>query len=223
MQTKALAGNQASETATRGSVWRQDATVITAKVQPNRKEVAMFDDRWGDSRDRDHDPRDVDVRDREPVDPRDVFMQDLDLPRSDERERVHDRDRDYRLRESETRTLSTVGAFRVVSSRDLRDHDGDRADPRSGDLRSLRDQGLIRTVDMPGRKDVAVVLTDRGRSLLEWHRRNHDREDRQEFYAELKKPREMEHDAQIYGAYLREAERLQERGARIERSSWTTN
>jgi hypothetical protein len=111
MQTKALAGNQASETATRGSVWRQDATVITAKVQPNRKEVAMFDDRWGDSRDRDHDPRDVDVRDREPVDPRDVFMQDLDLPRSDERERVHDRDRDYRLRESETRTLSTVGAF----------------------------------------------------------------------------------------------------------------
>jgi len=177
----------------------------------------MFDDRWGDSRDRDHDPRDVDARDREPVDPRDVFMHDLDLPRSDERERVHDRDRDYRLRESETRTLSTVGAFRVVSSRDLRDHDGERADPRSGDLRSLRDQGLIRTVDMPGRKDVAVVLTDRGRSLLESHRRDHDREDRQEFYAELKKPREMEHDAQIYGAYLREAERLQERGARIER------
>jgi hypothetical protein len=27
----------------------------------------------------------------------------------------------------------------------------------------------------------------------------------------------MEHDAQIYGAYLREAERLQERGAHIER------
>ena len=79
----------------------------------------MFDDRWSDSRDRDHDPRDVDVRDREPVDPRDVFMHDLDLPRSDERERVHNRDRDYRLRESETRTLSTVGAFRVVSSRDF--------------------------------------------------------------------------------------------------------
>jgi DNA-binding MarR family transcriptional regulator len=152
----------------------------------------MFDDdsRWGDARDR-HD------------DPRDVFAHDLDLPRSDERDRVHDRDREYRLRNSETRTLSTVGAFRVVSSRDLRDHDGRRAAPRSGDLRSLREQGLIRTVEMPGRKDVAVVLTDRGRSLLESHRRDHDRENRQEFYAELKKPREMEHDAQIYGAYTR--------------------
>src|SRR5438132_6599243 len=61
------------------------------------------------------------------------------------------------------------------------------------------------------------VLTDRGKHLLESHRHDRDRDDRQEFYAELKKPREMEHDAQIYGAYLREAERLQERGAHIER------
>jgi hypothetical protein len=68
---------------------------------------------------------------------------------------------------------------------------------------------------MEGRKDVAVVLTERGKHLLESHR--HDRDHKQEFYAELKKPREMEHDAQIYGAYLRDAERLQERGARIER------
>ena len=53
----------------------------------------MFDDdsRWGDSRDRHDDPRDIESRDREPVDPRDVFMHDLDLPRFDERERVHDR------------------------------------------------------------------------------------------------------------------------------------
>jgi len=54
----------------------------------------MFDDdsRWGDARDRHDDPRDIESRDREPVDPRDVFAHDLDLPRSDERERVHDRD-----------------------------------------------------------------------------------------------------------------------------------
>jgi hypothetical protein len=47
----------------------------------------MFDDdpRWSDGRDRDYDPRDVDARDREPTDPRDAFMRDLDLPRSDER------------------------------------------------------------------------------------------------------------------------------------------
>src|SRR6266404_2886700 len=119
----------------------------------------MSDDapRWGDSRDREDESRDLDARDREPCDPRDAFMREVDLPRSHERERVHDRDREYSLRESETRTLATVGAFRVVSSRDLSDHNGRQADPRSGDLRSLREQGLIRTVPMHGSKDVAVV------------------------------------------------------------------
>lgn len=103
--------------------------------------------------------RDLDARDREPGNPRDVFMRDLDLPRGHDRERVHDRDREYTLRESESRTLSTVGALRVVSSRDLSDHHGRHADPRSGD-RHLREQGLIRTIPLDGRKHVAVVLTD---------------------------------------------------------------
>jgi len=170
------------------------------------------DPRWGaDPRDRDH------ARDRDHVDARDVFLDHVDLPRSSERQLMHDRDREYSLRESETRTLSTVGAFRVVSSRDLADYDGRPADPHGGDLRHLREQGLIRTIPVPGRKDVAVVLTERGRHLLESHRHARDRSGRQAFYADLKKPREMEHDAQIYGAYLREAEQLEGRGARIER------
>jgi len=62
---------------------------------------------------------------------------------------------------------------------------------------------------------VAVVLTDRGRDVLESHRRSHS--GRQAFYAGVRKPRELEHDAQIYRAYLEVADRLQERGARIER------
>jgi hypothetical protein len=173
----------------------------------------MFDDdpRWGaDPRDRD------DARDRDPVDAREVFLDHVDLPRSSERQLVPDRERTYSLRDSKSRTLSTVGAFRVVSSRDLTDHDGRPVDPQAGDLRHLREQGLIRTVPLDGgTKDVAVVLTDRGRQLLESYR--YDRDPRQQFYADLKKPREMEHDTQIYGAYLREAERLEKRGARIER------
>src|SRR5262245_61118355 len=45
---------------------------------------------------------------------RDVFMRDLDLPRGRERETVYDaRAGEYKLRGSETRTLSTVGALRV--------------------------------------------------------------------------------------------------------------
>lgn len=178
----------------------------------------MFDDpRWNDSRDRD-DERDRDLRDRD-VDPRDVFMEGLDLPRGLERELVHERDHEYTLRGSESRTLSVVGALRVVSSRDLLDHHDRPADPRTGDLRHLREQGLIRTVPLHGHRDVAVVLTDRGRDLIESHRRDRDggHDHRQEFYAELKKAREVEHDVQVYRAYEREAERLQERGARIER------
>ena len=92
-----------------------------------------YDARWPD--------RDRDARERD-VDPRDVFTRALHLPRGLAREIVRDRDRQYTLRGSETRTLATVGAFRVVSSRDLRDHHGRPADPRSGDLRHLREQGL---------------------------------------------------------------------------------
>ena len=111
----------------------------------------MFaDPRWDDSRERDDDPRDLDERDREPGDQRDAFMRELDLPRSDERQRVHDRDREYSLRESESRTLATVAAFRVVSSRDLNDHHGREAEPHSDDLRHLREEGLIRTIPMEG-------------------------------------------------------------------------
>ena len=183
----------------------------------------MFDDdsRWSS----DPRERDDDTRDRERLDPRDVFVDDLNLPRGHEREFVHDLAREYRLRGSESRTLSLVGSFRVVSSRDLKDHDGRALDTRHGDLRHLREQGLVRTIPIDGRRDVAVVLTDRGRHLLESHRkgryqddrRDRSRESRQQFYADLKKPREMEHDAQIFRAYEREAERLRERGAHVER------
>lgn len=184
----------------------------------------MFDDsRWGD----DPRERDDDARDRDPVDPRDVFVDKLNLPRGLQREIVRDCDREYELRGSESRTLSIVGSFRVVSSRDLRDHDGRPLDPRSGDLRHLREQGLVRTVSVDGHRDVSVVLTDRGRALLDSHkrdcggretgRRGGDSKSQQHFYAELKKPREVEHDMQIYRAYEREAERLQQRGARVDR------
>src|SRR5688500_13178054 len=131
----------------------------------------MFDGdpRWGS------DPRERDAVDPRDADPRDVFVSKLDLPRGPERELVRDRDREYRLRGSESRTLATVGAFRVVSSRDLRDHADRPADPRSGDLRHLREQGLVETVRVPGSRDHAVALTKEGRSLLESHR-GRDRE-----------------------------------------------
>jgi hypothetical protein len=159
-------------------------------------------------------PRDFNARRR---DPRDVFMRDLDLPRGREREVVYDaRDRTYALRGSETRSLSTVGAFRVVPASSLRDHSGRPADPRSGDLRHLREQGLISTARLDGRCDVAVVLTERGLDLLEYHR-SRSAGGPQEFYAGLKRERELEHDSQVFAAYLRVTERLDARGANIDR------
>lgn len=60
------------------------------------------------------------------------------------------------------------------------------------------------------------MLTKQGRDLLDSHR-DRDRDRGQTCYADLKKPREVEHDARVFRAYLREDERLQERGSRIER------
>jgi hypothetical protein len=83
----------------------------------------LDDSRWGDDpRDRDDNSRDLgrgsrggsDPRDRERVDPRDVFMEHVNLPRGLEREHIHYHGHDYTLRGSETRTLTTVGAFRAV-------------------------------------------------------------------------------------------------------------
>ena len=52
----------------------------------------------------------------------------LDLPRGLEREIVLDeRDRTYELNGEDSRTLATVGAFRVVSESDLRDRGSIRA------------------------------------------------------------------------------------------------
>src|SRR5437773_11317883 len=99
--------------------------------------------------------RDLDSRDRE-FDPRDTFTRDMNLPRSHERHLVHYREHEYSVRGSESRSLAAVGAFRVVSSRDLRDHDGRGADPKSGDLRHLREQGLVKTV----RVSVTTVRVD---------------------------------------------------------------
>ena len=126
-----------------------------------------YDPRWADDpRSRSEDPRDRDERERDRGDARDVFLRELELPRGYERERVFDGDREYTLRGSESRTLATVGAFRVVPGHDLRDRDDRSLDPRNSELRHLGEQRLVDTVRMDGRRDVAVFLTDRGHSLL---------------------------------------------------------
>ena len=139
-----------------------------------------FDPRWSDDpRDRDDYGRELsqgsrgglsNPREREPLDARDVFTRDLELPRGPERERVWARDSDVRLRGSEVRTLATVGAFRVVPAGDLRDGQDRPLDPHRGDLRHLRDSGLVETIPAIGNDRALVVLTERGRDVLERNR-----------------------------------------------------
>ena len=214
-----------------------------------------------DSRDRDIDGRALNQgsrgglsnpRERERLDPRDVFTRDLELPRGRERKRVWAGDSDVTLRGSEVRTLATAGAFRVVPAGDLRDGNDRPLDPHRGDLRHLKDSGLVDTVPAGGDDRALVVLTERGRDVLERNRwstvhaeelryeaidreygripddgRRREARPQQEFHVGIRnvrhtrfavhRPRELMHDAQVYRAYLKEAERLREDGAFIRR------
>lgn len=157
--------------------------------------------------------RERDGRERD-VDPRDPFVDGLELPRGPEREIVVDGGRRYELNGDDSRTLATVGAFRVVDERDLREIRRELHEWRQPDLRHLRDQGLIRSVPIHGHERV-ITLSNRGHHLLEAHRCDRDDVREQAFYAGISRPRELSHDAQLYRAYLHEEERLREQGAEI--------
>jgi hypothetical protein len=170
----------------------------------------MFDDpRDNDSRDRNDEwrEREVDWDSRERSDdPRDVFVRELNLPRDRERDFVLERNHAYRLNGNDSRTLATVGVFRVISERELSKHHVDH----------LRGEGLIQKVWLTPRER-GVVLSRHGRDVLESHRRDRDAPRRQAFHAGAGRARELTHDAQLYRAYLRAEERLRERGAEVRR------
>jgi hypothetical protein len=67
------------------------------------------------------------------------------------------------------------------------------------------------------RDTTVVTLTKEGRDLLESRQRDSDSPDRQTFHHGVQRPRELKHDAEVYRAYLEEAERLRDEGANIHR------
>ena len=104
----------------------------------------------------------------------------------------------------------------MVPANDFRDKFDESLDPRQGELWHLRESGLVHTVQLD-RDTTVVTLTKEGRDLLESRRQDGDAPDRQAFYDGIHKPRELTHDAQVYRAYLEEAEHLREEGAHIHR------
>lgn len=141
--------------------------------------------------------------------PRDVLIKDLDLPRGPERRPVGERERVYEIDGTESRMLGTIGAFRVVAESDLHDLRDDSNSPRRS-VRHLEDEGLIRRGPLSS-DDRAVVLTERGRDLLEANRHEgHERscEPRQIFYAGLRKSQAIAHRARDSRAACRSVHRM---------------
>lgn len=123
------------------------------------------------------------------------------------------------LRDEEKKLLTEVGRFRVVRIEDLNQtiYDG-KSRKLENDLNYLRDKGLVETQRVNLRHDgkrrtiervEVVTLTKAGRSLLI---KQGDLPKDQKVYAGLVKPREVEHDSQIYRAYRKEAERIESNG-----------
>lgn len=150
------------------------------------------------------------VRDKSRVSD-DPFTKHLGLPDGRSREQIGE----YRLRRSESRTLATVGAFRVVPRQELERHDGASA----RDIERLRELGLLETTPyMVGKRRMTIVtLTREGHALLEEHRRDCHISERQSFYAGVARPRELAHDSRLFAAYLESRDRLVGDGSRVRR------
>ena len=125
------------------------------------------------------------------------------------------------LRPEEKRLLLEVGKFRVVSARDLAQSLYAGNDGRlKRDLLYLRQNRLVDVHVLNARRDgraeevkrfEAVTLTKTARKFIEKSGELHDG---QRVYSGLVKPREAEHDCQIYRAYLKETERIEREGGR---------
>jgi hypothetical protein len=123
------------------------------------------------------------------------------------------------LRAEEKKLLTEVGRFRVVRVEDLSQTIYDSKSRKlENDLNYLRNKGLVETQRVNLRHDgkrrmiervEVATLTKAGRSLLI---KQGDLPKDQRVYAGLVKPREIEHDSQIYRAYRKEAERIENRG-----------
>lgn len=123
------------------------------------------------------------------------------------------------LRDEERRLLAEVGRFRVVTTRDLAETIYDNRQSRmERDLAFLREKGLVQVDSVNARRDgrggrveriEVVTLTNDGRAVA---RQTSALPQDQKLYTGMVKPREVEHDAQIYRAWLKESECIEKKG-----------
>ena len=104
--------------------------------------------------------------------------------------------------------MKIVGAFRAVNRRDI---------PQAR-LGRLISKGLIarKTVFLrrAAERSEVVVLTPKGRDLLQTQQADGDA---QRYYAGLVKPKELEHDMAVYGAFRKESGAIENAGGKVRR------
>ena len=122
------------------------------------------------------------------------------------------------LRNSEWRTLRTVGTFRVVAEADLLRDTRDQKTMRN-DLLHLVDEGLLdRKTGMVNHHPTRLItLTSDGKALVDRHRDVTTWGRTQQYHAGLVKPKELAHDVQLYRAYRAESARIEHAGGRVTR------
>jgi hypothetical protein len=138
-----------------------------------------------------------------------------DLPLADSRSVLYDRDRGYRVGASEIHTLTELGKFRAVGMEDLATHAyaGHREEMQH-DLRNLVRQGLVRKGSFEGPEGTSrelLTLSKAGYRLL---RANRIIPQDQALYHGFVKPREANHDADLYQLYQKEAAHIEAQGGR---------
>ena len=189
----------------RGNDWRPQAGV-KLKLQELRRAESRSDQILSESREQTQSSRsDLSRDEEEPT-----------LPRERDRESYVDRDTRYLLRPSDIRTLTDVGKFRVIAVDDLArsSYAGDRSHMES-DLRSLKDQGLIGqrgTSVLKKESRQVLTLTKQGQRLIRRH--GFVAED-QAIYSGLVKPKEADHDADLYRMYRKAAEEIERKGGKV--------
>jgi len=133
-----------------------------------------------------------------------------------DRSQYEDRGTRYSLLPSEIHTLTEVAKFRVVGVEDLARlaYNGDRERMQS-DLRNLTRQGLVEpraTSPLKKESRQVVTLTERGECLI---RRHGFVPGDQAIYSGLVKPKEAEHDADLYRMYHKAVDEIERKGGKV--------
>jgi len=196
-----------SRDSSRGSVtdW-QTRACISLKLQKAREAESSSDHAIAQNHERSH------------GNPPAVSRDDPQAALRKERDRSHytDRARTYSLRLSEIYTLTEVGKFRVVGVEDLATlaYNGDRERAQS-DLRNLARQGLVEergTSPLKKESRRVLTLTEQGQRLI---RRHGFVSEDQAIYSNLVKPKETDHDADLYRMYHKAADEIELKGGKV--------